>query len=62
VLELWARWPVGGGGGQYPLEGGGGQYPPGGGGSGHVGGYLATGDPPPPTASQVVGPYENSIT
>jgi hypothetical protein len=46
VLELWARWPAGGGGGQYPLEGGGGQYPPGGGGSGHVGGCLATGDPP----------------
>jgi hypothetical protein len=45
VLELWPGWPVGGGGGQYLPEGGGGLYPLGGGG-GHVGGWLATGDPP----------------
>jgi hypothetical protein len=36
VLELYPRWPAGGGGSQYPAGGGGG---------GHVGGCLAAGDP-----------------
>jgi hypothetical protein len=45
VLELWAGWPAGGGGGQNPPEGGGGQYPLEGSGS-RIGGCLAMGDPP----------------
>jgi hypothetical protein len=46
VLERWHEWTAGGSGGLYPAVGGGSQYPAGGSGGGHIGGWLATGDPP----------------
>jgi hypothetical protein len=45
VLELWPRWPAGGGVSQYLAGGGGDQYSTEGGGGGHIGGCPAVGDP-----------------